>query len=106
MFCSNCGEELPENAYFCLKCGARTRKGAEAGISPLWKEHFKKEISKIEEEVEKTISIASKETEKALKAMRDEIRETTLRKPLVCSHCGERNFANARFCHKYGKKLK
>lgn len=34
VFCSKCGEKLPENAYFCSRCGMRTKKGQEAKVSP------------------------------------------------------------------------
>jgi uncharacterized membrane protein YvbJ len=27
VFCSKCGKELPENAYFCPACGVKTAKG-------------------------------------------------------------------------------
>jgi len=31
VYCSNCGEEIPEDAHFCHKCGHRTEKGSEEG---------------------------------------------------------------------------
>jgi len=104
VFCSNCGEKLPENAYFCPKCAVRTRKGVEAGISTPW-EDLKAAFSKTGEEIEKAFSIAGREIEKAFKRAREEIREATSREPVVCSHCGEKNFADAQFCYKCGKKL-
>ena len=104
VFCSNCGEKLPENAYFCPRCGGRTRKGVEAGIStPL--EDLKDALSKMGEEIEKALTIVGRETKKALKTAREEIREATSRQPIVCSHCGKKNFAGARFCYECGKKL-
>jgi len=33
VYCTNCGEEIPEDAYFCHKCGHRTEKGSEEGAS-------------------------------------------------------------------------
>lgn len=30
-----CGTEIPENAFFCPRCGSRTLKGEEEGITPL-----------------------------------------------------------------------
>ena len=104
VFCSSCGEELPENVYFCPKCGVRTGKGVEAGVSaPL--EGLRDAFSRMGEEIEKAFAIAGRELEKAFKRAREEIREATAREPVVCSHCGEKNSAYARFCYKCGKKL-
>jgi len=104
VFCSKCGEEVPENAYFCPRCGVRTRKGVEAGVSTPWKE-LKDSLSKMGQEIEKAFSVAGKEMEKAFKKAREEVREATSRKLVVCSNCGEKNFADAHFCYKCGKKL-
>jgi len=104
VFCSQCGKELPENAYFCPRCGVRTRRGTEAGISTPW-EDLKDAFSKMGEEIEKAFSVAGREMEKAFKTARDKIRETTSREPVVCPHCGEKNLAVAKFCYKCGKKL-
>ena len=104
MFCSNCGKELPEDAFFCPKCGIRTSKGVEAGISPP-REDLKDAFARMGEEIEKASSIAGREIKKAFKTAREEIRHAISREPIVCSHCGEQNFADARFCYKCGKKL-
>ena len=104
VFCSSCGKEVPEDAYFCPKCGLRASKGREAGVSaPL--EDLKDAFSKMGEEIEKAFAVAGRELEKAFKRAREEIREATTREPVVCSHCGEKNSAYARFCYKCGKKL-
>lgn len=104
MFCSNCGKELHEDANFCPKCGERTRKGVEAGIStPL--EDLKVAFSKMSEELEKAFSIAGREMEKAVKTARDRIKEATTREPLTCPHCGKENSSDAKFCFQCGKKL-
>ena len=104
VFCYKCGEELPENAYFCPKCGVRTRKGVEAGISTPWEE-LRDSFSKIGQEIEKAFSKAGKEMEKAFKTARQSIRELTSKEEVVCPHCGEENLSDARFCYKCGKKL-
>jgi len=104
VFCSNCGEELPENAYFCSRCGVRTRKGVEAGICTPW-EDLREAFSKMGEEIEKAFSIAGKEMEKAFKTARGKIKEATSREPVVCPDCGEENHTDAKFCFKCGKKL-
>ena len=104
VFCSSCGKELPKDAYFCSKCGVKTSKGVETGVSaPL--EDLRDAFSKMGEEIEKAFAIAGRELEKAFKRAREEIREATTREPVVCSHCGEKNSAGARFCYKCGKKL-
>lgn len=42
MYCSKCGEELPEDAYFCPKCGHRTPKGVEEGVAyPRFLRHYR-----------------------------------------------------------------
>ena len=103
-YCWKCGTKLNEEANFCPKCGVRTKKGVEAGVSsPL--EDLKDSFYKMGQEIEKAFSVAGRELEKAFKTAREEIREATSRKPIVCPHCGEKNFADARFCFKCGKKL-
>ena len=105
VFCSKCGEELPENAYFCPKCGVRTRRGVEAGISTPWMEELKDSFHKTGQEIEKAFSIAGKEMEKAFKTARERIRESTKREQVVCPHCGEKNPGDATFCYNCGKEL-
>jgi len=104
VFCSKCGKKLPENAYFCPKCGVRTREGIEAGISTPWEE-LKTAFSRVGEEMEKAFLTASREIEKAFKTAREEIKEVTKREPVVCSNCGEKNSVEDEFCYKCGKKL-
>ncbi len=105
VYCSNCGGKLPENAYFCPRCGVRTEKGAEAGISTPW-EDLREALSKMGEEIEKAFAVAGKEMEKAFKTAREKVTEATSREPITCPHCGEKNPFNAKFCQKCGKKLK
>jgi len=104
-FCSNCGEKLPENAYFCPRCGARTIEGAEAGMATPW-EDLREAFSKMGTEIEKAFSVAGKEMEKAFKTARDKIKVATSREPIACPHCGEKNSADAKFCYKCGKKMR
>lgn len=64
VFCSNCGEKLPEDANFCTKCGFRTKLGVEAGVLPPtedWREAF----SKMGVEMEKAFQTAAKEIQKS-----------------------------------------
>ena len=102
-FCSNCGEELPEDAYFCPKCGVRTRKGVEAGVStPL--EELNYALSKMGEEMEKAFVTAAKEIQRAVRTVRESVR-SGFKQTVVCSQCGERNVDGAVFCSNCGKKI-
>lgn len=100
MFCSKCGEQLPENANFCPRCGARTKRGIETGISTPW-EDLKDSLSKMGQQIEQAFSIAAEEVDKAFTS----VRESMGREQVVCIHCGEKNLGDARFCYKCGKKL-
>jgi len=95
-FCTQCGEDLPENAYFCPKCGVRTSKGVEAGVSYPWR---------WEKEIEKALSIAAKEIEKAFDTIRESVQKSVKREPIICPQCKEKNPYGSRFCSKCGKKL-
>jgi len=96
VFCSGCGEELPETAYFCLKCGVRTIKGIDADIAPPWN---------WEQQVEKALSKVGKEMEKAFETVRESIQKSIKREPVLCSNCGEKGLSSAKFCYKCGTKF-
>ncbi|UCH03071.1 MAG: zinc-ribbon domain-containing protein [Candidatus Bathyarchaeota archaeon] len=96
MFCSNCGEELPETAYFCLQCGVKSSKGVEAGVSYPWN---------WEKEVKKALSTAAKEVEKAFGTVKESINKTIKKEPITCPNCGEKNQSDSSFCYKCGKAV-
>jgi uncharacterized membrane protein YvbJ len=103
-YCTRCGKQLPEEAYFCPNCGVRTVGGTAAGVSipaDEWKEAF----HKAGQEMEKAFSIAAKEMEDAFRTVRENIRESSSRRPVACPQCGEKNLKDASFCHNCGKKL-
>lgn len=97
VFCIKCGKELPEDAFFCLKCGVRTRKGIEAGVPRPWN---------WEQEVEKAFTTVAEEMKKAFETVKENIQKTAKRKPIICSNCGEKNLWSATFCYKCGEKIK
>ena len=106
-FCSNCGEKLPENANFCLKCGVRTRKGKEEDIpTPYLRVDLTEHLEKIGKEIDRALSKAGEEMERAFTKVSESIKETTHRSPIVCASCGEENPWDSRFCHKCGEKLR
>ena len=101
VFCSNCGKELPENAYFCPFCGVKTAKGVEANVSMPYGEMF----TEMGKQIEKAFLTASEEMRKAFDKAGKEVRKATSRESVVCPNCGEKNSPGDRFCHKCGKKL-
>jgi len=75
VFCSKCGQELPENAHFCLYCGARTAKGEEAKVAMPYGEMF----SEMEKQLEKGFLIASEEIKNAFNKAREDVRRAANR---------------------------
>jgi len=105
VYCSKCGKELPENGYFCPRCGLKTQKGVEAGISSVT-EDLRDAFYRMGEEIEKAFSIAGKEIEKAFKKTREKISESTSREPITCQSCKSKNPAHSKFCSNCGKELR
>ena len=75
VFCSKCGKELPEDAYFCPNCGVKTAKGEEAKVSMPYGEMF----SEMEKQLEKGFMIASEEIKSAFNKAKEEIRRAANR---------------------------
>jgi predicted amidophosphoribosyltransferase len=104
VYCSRCGRELPEEANFCPKCGARTKKGIEEGIY-IPREELREGLATIGVEIEAALTEAGREVQKALGEARESMKEAAGRKTIVCPRCGERNRSAARFCYSCGESL-
>lgn len=105
LYCSNCGEKLPEDALFCPKCGTKTAKGVESNVqSP--SDELKAAFARMGQELEKAFSAASKEINVAFQTANENIQKSLHREPVVCSNCGEKNLSAAVFCYNCGKRLK
>jgi ribosomal protein L40E len=105
MYCSNCGEKLPEDALFCPKCGTKTVKGAEANVSTP-KDELKEAFAKMGQELDKAFTIAAKEIHAAFQTANENIQKSIKKEKIVCSSCGEKNPSDAVYCFKCGNKLK
>jgi predicted amidophosphoribosyltransferase len=103
-FCHKCGKKISEDDLFCSNCGARTKKGIEAGVSAP-AEEMREAFSKMGQEMEKAFAVAAKEIHEAFKTARENIRQSTGRETVVCSHCGEKNASGASYCYKCGEKI-
>ena len=75
VFCVKCGIELPEHANFCLNCGVRTAKGAEANVPIPYREM----LSDVENQVEKAFLTASEELRNAFNKARKDVTEAVNR---------------------------
>ena len=104
VFCSSCGKELPDGAYFCPECGVGTRIGAEAKMGGSWEE-VREAFGRMGEELEKALETAGKEIEKAVQTVREEFKEAAGKEMVVCPECGTKNAAGGVFCFKCGKRL-
>ena len=104
VFCSNCGEKLPDDANFCTKCGFRTKHGVEAGVS-VPTEDLREAFSKMGAELEKAFQTARNEIQKAVTNVREDYRDSRKGQSVTCESCGEKSPSNAVFCTKCGEKL-
>jgi uncharacterized membrane protein YvbJ len=104
-YCSNCGEELPDAALFCPKCGTKTVKGVETNV-PGPSDELKAAFTKMSVELEKAFSVAIKEINAAFQAANENIQRSLKKENIVCPNCGEKNPNNSVFCYKCGKKIK
>jgi ribosomal protein L40E len=104
VFCSNCGEKLPEDANFCTKCGFRTKHGVEAGVF-VPTEDLREAFSKMGLELEKAFQTAAKEIQKAVKNVKEDFTDSRKGQAVACQSCGEKSPAGAVYCTKCGQKL-
>ncbi len=103
-YCSNCGEKLPKDAYFCPKCGTKTTLGAEANApNPL--DEMSRAFAKMSTELEKAFGVAAKEMQEAFQTARENVLKSMQREPVVCAKCGTSNPAGSLYCFKCGQKL-
>jgi uncharacterized membrane protein YvbJ len=107
VYCSNCGEKIPDDAYFCPKCGTKTHKG-EASNATYPSNELRDAFYKVGIELERAFSMAAHETHAAIKKAKENMPQKTASNtqgPLVCTSCRTKNVSGAVFCNNCGKKL-
>ena len=103
-YCSNCGEKLPKDAYFCPKCGTRTTLGLEAK-APTPSDEMRQAFAKMSTEIEKAFGVAAKEIQEAFQTARENIQKSMQKEPVVCGNCRASNPGGSVYCFKCGQKL-
>ena len=66
VYCSNCGEKIDDDAYFCPKCGTKTPKG-KASKATYPSDELRDAFYQVGIELEKAFTMAAKETQQHLR---------------------------------------
>ena len=105
VYCSNCGEKISEDAYFCPRCGAKTMKGAEANAK-YPSDEVREAFTRMGLELEKAFSTAAVEIHAAFKKAAAEMKtKPAEQEAMACQNCGAKNQVGAIFCRNCGNKL-
>lgn len=112
VYCSHCGVQIAEDAYFCSKCGTKTQAGKAANVSYPTHE-IQDAFYRVGTELERAFTIAAHETHAALKRASENIQQKNSAQPsqaqpenaVVCPSCGAKNISGSVFCVSCGKKI-
>ena len=130
VFCSKCGAELTDDAFFCPQCGARTARGADEGVEPHWRKELDQALQTAFRSLDAGVREARRSLEEVARDLGPELeqakvglRDTTedvgeelrgvaerlkgrrRREGLHCPSCGARNAETAKFCTEFGKEI-
>ena len=107
VYCSNCGEKIPDDAYFCPKCGTKTPEG-KASNATYPSDELRDAFYKVGIELERAFTMAAHETHKAIKKASENVQQKTASNTqgtIVCTSCGTKNVSGAVFCNNCGAKV-
>ena len=107
VYCSNCGEKIPDDALFCPKCGTKTQKGKSAN-APYPSDELRDAFYHVGIELERAFNIAAHETHAAIKKARENMQQkpaSAQQETVVCPSCGTKNLYGAIFCSNCGKRI-
>jgi len=104
-YCSNCGQEIPEDAYFCPKCGTKTAKG-RASKAAYPADELRDAFYSVGIELERAFNMAARETHSAIQRARKNFRqEYSPKTTVVCPKCGTKNPYGSIFCYSCGSRI-
>ncbi len=113
VYCSNCGAQIADDAYFCPKCGTKTPQGKASKVS-YPSDELQDAFYRVGTELEKAFTIAARETHAAFKKVSENMQQkptstqtsqATGEATVVCPHCDTKNMSGAIFCHNCGKRI-
>jgi len=110
VYCSNCGEKIDDNAYFCPKCGTKTPAGKASNASyPV--DELRDAFYKVGIELERAFNLAARETHAAFRKASENMQQkkssnaANTQGSVVCTSCGANNVSGSVFCRSCGAKV-
>jgi len=105
VYCSNCGSQIADDAYFCPKCGTKTEIGKAAkAVYPA--DQLRDAFYQVGIELEKAFNIAARETNSAIQKARENWQQKPAQEQTVtCTKCATKSPEGSVFCHSCGTKL-
>jgi len=106
VYCSNCGEKISDDAFFCPKCGTKTPKG-KASNTPYPSDELRDAFYSVGIELERAFTIAAHETHQAIKKASENMQQKPASAPgtVACPNCRTKNPSASIFCYNCGTKL-
>lgn len=111
VYCSNCGEKIADDAYFCPKCGAKTPAG-KAAQAAYPADELRDAFYRVGVELEHAFNIAAHETHQAFLKAKENFEKsntttttTATQSTVVCPKCGTKNAYGSIFCNNCGTRL-
>lgn len=105
VYCSNCGTQIADDAYFCPKCGAKTEKG-KAAKAHYPADELRDAFYQVGIELEKAFNMAARETHSAIQKARDNWQQKPVQEQtFACPKCATKNSVGSIFCHNCGTRF-
>jgi len=103
--CSNCGEKIVDDAYFCPKCGTKTAIGRAANAAYPAGE-LRDAFYSVGIELEKAFNIAARETHSAIQKAKENLQQKPAQPETVaCPKCSTKNPSGSIFCNSCGTRI-